>query len=42
VLFDPNGVEPEEAYEVDLTQDPRSIVEVVDPEALDLTVSDHL
>jgi HD-GYP domain-containing protein (c-di-GMP phosphodiesterase class II) len=42
VLFDPNGLEPEEAYEVDLTADPRTIVEVVDPEALDLTVSDHL
>jgi putative nucleotidyltransferase with HDIG domain len=42
VLFDPSGLEPEEACEVDLTKDPRTIVEVVDPEALDLIVSDHL
>jgi HD-GYP domain-containing protein (c-di-GMP phosphodiesterase class II) len=42
VLFDPNGLEPEEAYEVDLTTDARTIVEVVDPEALELIVSDHL
>jgi HD-GYP domain-containing protein (c-di-GMP phosphodiesterase class II) len=42
VLFEQDGQEPEEPYEIDLTSDTRLIVEVVDPEVLDLTVADHL
>jgi hypothetical protein len=42
VLFEDDGQEPEEPYEIDLTSDTRLIVEVVDPEVLDLTVADHL
>lgn len=42
LLFDDRGAEYEEPPDVDLTQDERSIVEVLDPETLELQVADRL
>lgn len=42
VLYDGRGAEIEDPVDVDLTGDGRTILEVVDPEALELQVSDHL
>jgi HD-GYP domain-containing protein (c-di-GMP phosphodiesterase class II) len=42
VLFDSIGLEIDDAVEVDLTVDSRTIVEVLDPATLELHVADHL
>jgi HD-GYP domain-containing protein (c-di-GMP phosphodiesterase class II) len=42
VLFDATGLELDDPPEVDLTADARTIVEVLDPAALELHVADHL
>lgn len=42
VLYDPRGMEIEDPVDVDLIDDTRNIVEVVDPESLELHVADHL
>jgi hypothetical protein len=42
LLFDDRGAELEEPPDVDLTQDERSIVEVLDPETLEIQVADRL
>lgn len=42
VVFDGDGVEPETPPDIDLRDDDRSIVEVLDPETLKLSVSDKL
>ena len=42
VLFDERGLEIAEPPDVDLAQDGRSIVEVLDPEALELQVADRV
>jgi HD-GYP domain-containing protein (c-di-GMP phosphodiesterase class II) len=42
VLFDATGLELDDPVEVDLTADARTIVEVLDPSALELHVADHL
>ena len=42
VLYDPAGHELDAPVDVDLAEDERSIVEVVDPDSLQLSVSDHI
>jgi HD-GYP domain-containing protein (c-di-GMP phosphodiesterase class II) len=42
VLFDATGLELDDPVETDLQADSRSIVEVLDPAALELHVADHL
>jgi HD-GYP domain-containing protein (c-di-GMP phosphodiesterase class II) len=42
LLFDERGLEYEEPLEIDLTQDEREILEVLDPETLELQVADRL
>lgn len=42
ISYDESGVQLEEPLEVDLAQDGRSIVEVVDAESLNTVVADHL
>jgi HD-GYP domain-containing protein (c-di-GMP phosphodiesterase class II) len=42
VLYDALGAEIEDPVDVDLSEDDRTIVEVVDPDALELQVTDHI
>jgi hypothetical protein len=42
LIYDPDGAELTERPELDLTADDRTIVEVVDPDALQMAVADHL
>jgi HD-GYP domain-containing protein (c-di-GMP phosphodiesterase class II) len=42
VLFDADGLELDDPLDVDLSADERTIVEVLDPSALELHVADHL
>jgi HD-GYP domain-containing protein (c-di-GMP phosphodiesterase class II) len=42
VLYDAGGLVLDDPYEVDLADDEREIIEVVDPESLDVEVSEHL
>ncbi len=42
LVWDPDGVEMDPPCEVDLTEDGRSVVEVLESDSLNLTVSDRL
>lgn len=42
ILFDDRGLELEDPIDLDLSQDERTIVEVLDPEALELAVADKV